>query len=129
MEQHTPTPAKASPQRIVRAPQKGMRRWMGWRELPLLAILVWVFLVLPTQGSALQRARLGYFFLALAALFLTMNLTMVAKRRSVVPVLLSLSGTATVLGLADDWFVRAALILCVVALDAGVLLWARSRHP
>ena len=129
MEEHTPIPGKGGPQRIVSTGQQ-KRSWrIRWREVPLLLILVWVFIYLPSQGSSLQRARLGYMFLALTLLSLSLNLIMVAKRRSVVPVVPSLLGMAAVLGLVDDWWGRAGLIVCAVAADAGVLLWARSRHP
>ena len=129
MQQPTPTSGKVPPQRIIsRGPQK-RGRWISWREVPLLLVLVWGFLYLPTQGSTLQRTRLGYLFLGLAALLVCLNLMMVAKRRSVVPGLLSFVGTGAVLALADDWALRAGLMVCVVAADFGVLRWARSRHP
>jgi len=129
MEQPTPTPGKVAPQRIIsRGPQK--KGWrISWREVPLLVFVVWGFFYLPTQGSSLQRARLGYVFLVLGILLLCLNLLMVAKRRSVVPVVPSLFAMAAVLALTDDWGVRAGIIACVVAADSGVLWWARSRHP
>ena len=129
MKQHTPAPRKTAPQRIISTGRQGKSRWIGWRGVPLLLILIWVFLYLPTQGSSLQRARLAYVFLVLGFLVLALNLLMVAKRRSVVPVVTSFFGSGAALGLMEGWLARAGFILCVVALDAGVLLWARSRHP